>query len=185
MVPRRSILRTGLACVLVLLAASVAWAAQKLPQNLAAKATVGASSEYSNQYLAKFAVDGKVPPAGSQADVSKAWAVQGKTAADKGEFTLGWKQPVTVTEIVYYGRTAWLMGECWKTYEVYADGAAEPVRFRWGSRTFNVDAINGRWIDRGGDGYSLHYSVQVGDETYYVHFASQDVQWWLDRVVVG
>ena len=66
----------------------------------------------------------------------------------------------------------------------FTGGAAEPVRFRWGSRTFNVDAINVRWIDRGGDGYSLHYSVQVGDETYYIHFASQDVQWWLDRVVV-
>jgi len=105
----------------------MAWAAPKLPENLAAKATVSASSEYSNRYLAKFAVDGKVPPAGSQADLGKAWAVQGKTAADRGEFTLRWKQPVTVTEIVYYGRTAWLMGECWKNYELYADDAAEPV----------------------------------------------------------
>ncbi len=124
---RRRTFRTGAVCVFLLLGATGAWAAPKLPENLAPKAKVSASSEHSNRYLAKFAVDGKVPPAGSQADLGKAWAVQGKTAADKAEFTLQWKQPVTVAEIVYYGRTAWLMGECWKNYEVYADDAADPV----------------------------------------------------------
>ncbi len=124
---RRRAFRTGAVRVLLLLGATGAWAAPKLPENLAPKAKVSASSEYSDRYLAKFAVDGKVPPAGSQSDLGKAWAVQGNTAADKAEFTLGWKQPVTVAEIVYYARTAWLMGECWKNYEVYADDAAEPI----------------------------------------------------------
>lgn len=66
----------------------------------------------------------------------------------------------------------------------FSGGTADPLRFRWGGRTYKVDAVNGRWVDRGGEGYSLHYSVQVGEETYYIHFAASQVQWWLDRVVV-
>ena len=66
----------------------------------------------------------------------------------------------------------------------FSGGGASPVRFRWGGRTYVVSALNGKWVDRGGDGYSLHYSVQVGDETYYIHFDSVDVQWWLDKIVL-
>jgi len=63
-------------------------------------------------------------------------------------------------------------------------GQVRPVRFRWGQRTYVVEAVNGQWIDRAGQGLALHYSVQAGDETYYIHFVSSDVQWWLDRVVL-
>ena len=63
-------------------------------------------------------------------------------------------------------------------------GQVRPVRFRWGQRTYVVEAVNGQWIDRAAEGLALHYSVQVGDETYYIHFVSSDVQWWLDRVVL-
>ena len=76
------------------------------------------------------------------------------------------------------------IGEAIGVIARFTGGSAEPVRFRWGRRTYTVEAINGRWIDRSGDGYSLHYSVQVGDETYYLHFDSVQVQWWLDQVVV-
>ena len=102
-------------------------AAPPLPENLAAKAKVAASSEHSAAYLAKFAVDGKVPDAASHSDLSQAWAVKGPTAEGKGEFTLEWPQPVTVAEIVYYGRTAWEMQECLKDYEVYVDDATQPA----------------------------------------------------------
>ncbi|MHC4983833.1 MAG: hypothetical protein ACYTF6_11800 [Planctomycetota bacterium] len=68
---------------------------------------------------------------------------------------------------------------------VFSAGAIDPLRFRWGKRTYKIDRINGRWTDRSGnDGYSLHYSVQVGQETYYIHFSSTEVQWWLDEVIV-
>ena len=65
----------------------------------------------------------------------------------------------------------------------FSGGACQPLRFRWHGRTYKVDAVNGRWIDRGPDGDSLHYSVQAGDETYYLHFAQKDVQWWLDQLM--
>ncbi len=50
----------------VLLAVPVS--AVDLPKNLAADAQATASSEYNDQYLAKFATDGRIPPAGSHAE---------------------------------------------------------------------------------------------------------------------
>ena len=66
----------------------------------------------------------------------------------------------------------------------FSGGEIQPVSFRWAARTYEVQAVNGRWVDRGGDGLALHYSVQVGDETYYIHLAVAEVQWWLDRIVL-
>lgn len=66
----------------------------------------------------------------------------------------------------------------------FSGGGVEPLRFRWGDRAHEIDAVNGRWIDRSGEAPALHFSVQVGNETYYLHFATRDVQWWLDQVVV-
>ena len=66
----------------------------------------------------------------------------------------------------------------------FSAGAVKPVRFHWQGRTYQVESINGQWLDRQANNYSLHYSVQVGQETYYIHFSSQDVQWWLDEVIL-
>jgi len=76
------------------------------------------------------------------------------------------------------------VGEAISVLASFSGGEARPVRFRWGARAYRIDAVNGQWIDRRGDGYSLHYSVQVGQETYYMHFAAGEVQWWLDRVIL-
>ena len=67
---------------------------------------------------------------------------------------------------------------------VFAGGEVSPVRLRWGTREMDVFAINGRWKDRHLGNCTYHYSVQVGDETYYLWFAADDMQWWLDRVIV-
>ena len=84
------------------------------PENLARKAKASASSEYSGQYLARFAIDGVVPDQGGRNDVGHAWCVQGREAADKADFTLEWPEPVVVSELVYFGRTGWSTQECWK-----------------------------------------------------------------------
>lgn len=67
---------------------------------------------------------------------------------------------------------------------VFAGGKIEPRRFKWNGRSYSIDRVNAHWIDRQPDGYRLHYSVQAGDETYYLHFAGNEVQWWLDQVVL-
>ena len=97
-------------------------------ENHAPKAKVSANSEYSDQYLARFAVDGVIPPAGSGgADLSHAWCVKNDTAKNYGEFTLEWEIPIEVAEILYWGRTSFFISECWKDYQVFLDDQKEPV----------------------------------------------------------
>lgn len=76
------------------------------------------------------------------------------------------------------------IGEPIRVLAVFAGGGIQPMRFRWNGRTYRIDRINAQWIDRQCDGYVLHYSVQVGREAYAIHFASEEVQWWLDQVAV-
>ena len=105
------------------------------PENLALRAKASATSEYSGSYLARFAVDGKIPGPISQADVGKAWAVRGQTHGGRADFTLQWDRPVLVAEIVYYGRTGWVWAENWRDCEVWLDAApkaAAKVRLKPG-----------------------------------------------------
>ncbi|MCY3021654.1 MAG: hypothetical protein NTW87_21790 [Planctomycetota bacterium] len=96
-------------------------------ENLAPKARISANSEYSQDYLAKFVADGKIPDAGGHDDLRQAWCVKGETHKNGAELTFQWDAPVTIAHLVYFGRTAWFMEECWKTYEVFLDGATQPV----------------------------------------------------------
>ena len=98
-------------------------AAQR-PENLALSARATATSEYSEQYRAQFAVDGKIPGAGLHEDAGYSWCVQGDTHRNGADLTLEWPNTVTVAEVVYFGRTAWFAEECWKDCEVAADGAS-------------------------------------------------------------
>jgi len=131
----RTVGLAGMLGCLVLPAHRVTAGPPALPENLALRATATATSEYSDKYLAKFAADGQVPAAYSHADPGKAWCVKGATHRNGADLTLTWPQEVTVAEIVYYGRTAWFVEECWKDYEVYLDQAATPAakgRFEMG-----------------------------------------------------
>ena len=99
-----------------------------LPENHAPKAAVSANSEYSDQYLARFAVDGVIPGQGSgRADLAHAWCVNNAVAKNYGEFVLEWSTPIEVAEVVYWGRTSWFVSECWKDYQVFLDDQHEPV----------------------------------------------------------
>ena len=99
-----------------------------MPENLARKAKAWASSEHNSQYLAQFAIDGKIPAAGStSADLGAAWCVLKAKSGDRAEFRLQWDSPVEVAELVYWGRTTWFVNECWKDYEVYLDDAKTPA----------------------------------------------------------
>lgn len=98
------------------------------PENLAVHATASASSEHSQKYLARFAIDGKIPTAGStSADLGAAWCVLKAKSGDRADFTLQWKMPIEAAEIVYWGRTGWFISECWRDYEVRADQNPQPI----------------------------------------------------------
>ena len=128
-------MRRVCALVLVLVMAGGLWGAE--PENVAPKAKVTADSEYNNQYLVKFITDGKVPGALSKQDPGKAWAVQGNTHRGGAELVFEWPKAVKVGEVVYFGRTAWFLNECWKGCEIYIDDADKPAV------KFNLQAMHG------------------------------------------
>ena len=97
-------------------------------ENLAPRAAVSANSQYNHRYAPKWAVDGIVPPEGSKsADLDHAWCVRKEKSGDRGWFCLEWKTPVTVAEVVYFGRTSWFLNECWKEYALFVDDGAKPI----------------------------------------------------------
>ncbi|MDR3232105.1 MAG: discoidin domain-containing protein, partial [Planctomycetaceae bacterium] len=90
-------------------------------ENIAPKAKVSATSEYDGNYSARFALDGIVPNALSQQDVKTAWVVNGALSRQNGgaTFRLEWDTPQSVAEVVYFGRTAMILDECFKDYEIF------------------------------------------------------------------
>ena len=95
--------------------------AEAMPENLAPRAKVSASSQFSDQYRPQMAVSGVIP---SQFNQDSDWAVK---ATQTGEFTLTWDKPVEATRIVYYARVTSPLLECFKDYEVYLNDDAKPV----------------------------------------------------------
>ncbi len=101
--------------------------AAPVPENLAQQAVVSASSEFSADYDAGNVADGYVPAELSRQDTGEAWCVNGATAPGGADLVFRWETPVTIAEILYYGRTAWFLEECWKDYELFAEDAAAPI----------------------------------------------------------
>ena len=96
--------------------------------NLARTARVSATSVYSGQYEAAFAVDGVIPGEASQgADLGRSWCIRGETARDTADFVMIWDEPVAIGQVVYFGRTSWFVSECWKDWELYLDDQPQPV----------------------------------------------------------
>ncbi len=119
----------SISCTAIILMPAVALhaALPQLPPNLAPTAEIHANSEYTGEYAARFVADGKIPHELSSQDNGQAWAVDGNTHRQGAELTLSWKTPVAVREVLYFGRTAWQLEECWKTCEVICDDDAQPV----------------------------------------------------------
>ncbi len=129
-------------CLAALSAGVQAAQTASLPENLAPRATITANSEHNKQYLASNVADGKIPAAGDRADIGKAWCVKGDSHRDGAEIVFTWPQPVTVAQVVYYGRTSWMPTECWKGYELYLDGATSPAvkgQFEMGDGPQKID----------------------------------------------
>jgi sialate O-acetylesterase len=94
--------------------------------NLAATATVTASSE--QPHLPATAVaDGRICRPNAMLGEFGSWAVVGDTAKGQAEISFAWPQPTTVAEVVYVGRCAWGEGETFREYEIRAEGRPEPV----------------------------------------------------------
>ncbi len=97
------------------------------PENLAPRAAITATSEFSDRYTAARVADGVIPVAGGRNDAGGAWCVNGATHRDGADLTFTWPTPQTVAEIVYYGRTGWLPDENWRICRVFVDDATNAV----------------------------------------------------------
>ncbi|MCF7674823.1 MAG: hypothetical protein K9M97_05725 [Akkermansiaceae bacterium] len=96
-------------------------------ENLARRAAIRADSEYSVEWAARNVADGQIPDAGSGTDTGMAWAVRGDTHRNGASITFAWEVPATIAHIVYFGRTAYDLKDCWASYEVLVDGGNRPV----------------------------------------------------------
>jgi hypothetical protein len=97
------------------------------PANVAPLAEVSADTELDKKTAAIYAIDGRVTRRAAQTDDFAAWASSNKRTHIGATFTFHWKEPQTIAELVYYGRTCYSLDRCWKEYAVYVDDAAEPI----------------------------------------------------------
>ena len=105
------------------LLAAPAFAAEN--PNLAARAEITASVESFPGAAAKVA-DGLLPGPGNRDDGRSVWVV--KEANDlPASLVFTWKAPVTVSTVVYYGRSRAGGFQVFKDYAVYLDDADKPV----------------------------------------------------------
>jgi len=116
-----------LARVLTLLLVCAAAVVAGAPENLAPKATITADSEYDKRYQAKLVADGVIPKPMARDDIGRCWVVRGQTHGKRARITFAWPEPVTVAEVVYWGRTGWHWGENFRDYELYLDDAKQPA----------------------------------------------------------
>ena len=97
------------------------------PINHAPQATITADSEYNIHFKAQFVADGVIPEIFKRNGDDKEWAVQGTTHKNGSTLTMKWVKPIEVSELVYYGRSAFAI-EGWKDYEIYLDNQNQPVK---------------------------------------------------------
>ena len=95
--------------------------ADAVPENLAPKAKVSASSEFNSDYRPANAVSGAIP---SEFQEDSDWAVKG---TQDGHFTLQWARPVEATQIIYWARVTSPLIESFKDYAVYLNDESTPV----------------------------------------------------------
>lgn len=95
--------------------------------NLATNARVVASSEFSDKYSAKFVCDGKIPKIGSGPDVNEVWCVDTNSLLESAKLWFDWDRPVLIDTVVYYGRTARTLDECWRDTRLFVNGMSNPI----------------------------------------------------------
>lgn len=95
--------------------------APPLPENLAPRSKVTASSEFSETYRAEMAINGVIP---TDFQEDNDWAVRARQSAT---FTLEWKEPIEAAQIVYFARMKSPLLECFKDYQVYLDDDTSPA----------------------------------------------------------
>jgi hypothetical protein len=64
----------------------------------------------------------------------------------------------------------------------FSGGEVNPRAFSRCGRVYRVDRVNARWLDRAGSASRHCFSLQVGDETYFLSLHTADMTWRLESV---
>lgn len=112
--------------LLTLLLVSTTVMCNETPRDHAPNAAITASGSFNESYAGRFTADGIIPEPHSKADVNVAWCLP-QEQAQGASLTYEWPVEVTISEIVYYGRTSWLWNENFLAVQVYVDNATRPV----------------------------------------------------------
>ena len=131
--------RTALSILAVVAAASIAApapvaaspapvaASPAAPENLALRADVSANAHYGSAYPPRKINDGRIPNPGGSSDEGQAWAVNGATHRNSTVVRFTWPEPVTVGELVYFGRCASDWNENFKGWRISTSATGKPV----------------------------------------------------------
>lgn len=98
----------------------------KMPENLAPKAKISASSEYDQKYAARFVADGII--VGPRSGGGAGWAAKGSNHEKGVQLTFEWKTAVSAKEIVFYRRATDMKNEAWKNYRLFLNDDKEPFQ---------------------------------------------------------
>ena len=66
----------------------------------------------------------------------------------------------------------------------FGGGKIVPRVFRRSGRKQTITKVNADWIDRSGQHPVHNFSVQVGDDTYFLEFKSGEASWRLTKVIL-
>ncbi|MBD3223810.1 MAG: hypothetical protein GF313_03725 [Caldithrix sp.] len=65
----------------------------------------------------------------------------------------------------------------------FKDGTMKPLRFRWNSRVYKIQQLNGHWVSHQGYTHQHHYSVISDSSDYFeLLFDSSNFDWQIARV---
>ncbi len=66
----------------------------------------------------------------------------------------------------------------------FTGGALRPRLFERAGKTHKIESVNGTWIDRDGARPRYHFSIQSGGDTYFLVLRTEDMTWWLEKVIL-
>ncbi len=66
----------------------------------------------------------------------------------------------------------------------FKGGEITPRAFKRGGRTYTVETVNARWVDRERGQPVRHFSVQAGGDTYYLRLETGEMVWRVEKVVL-
>ena len=75
------------------------------------------------------------------------------------------------------------IGDKLEMIALFRDGRIQPLKFKWRSRVYKIQRVNGEWVSDEGQTRLYHYSIMTsGPDVYELTYNSGTRGWILNRV---